>query len=285
MDFTKMQASGNDFVIVRETDAKRDWTELAQRMCHRRFGIGADGVLVVLPSRKADFRVRVINSDGSEAEICGNGLISLGRYAAETGLVKPKCDEATIETLAGIKRLKLLECDGVEKVRVGMGAPHLEPSEIPVMVQVGEGYCGAVLDYPLFVGNRKLPLSFASMGNPHAVMFTTKPLEDFPLTRVGPVVENHPIFPNRVNFEVARVIERNRIEAKVWERGAGETLACGSGACAIAVTARLHGYIDGEVDIALPGGTLTVEWDGKGEVVLTGAAKVVFTGNWCNNGG
>ncbi|MEW6033462.1 MAG: diaminopimelate epimerase [Chloroflexota bacterium] len=288
MEFTKMQASGNDFVIIRSSDSRRNWARLAPLLCHRRLGVGADGVLVVSPSRKADLKVRVMNPDGSEAEICGNGLICLGKYAVQAGVVEPICDEMTVETQAGVRKLKLLNLDGkVKRVSASMGQPRFRPDEIPVLAQRGggPGDGAPILDHPLFVVNRKLSLAFVSMGNPHAVLFTTKPLDDFPLSRLGPVVENHPIFPQRVNFEVARVLTEGRIEAKVWERGVGETMSCGSGACAIAVAARLHGYVGNYVDVELPGGMLNVEWDGEGDVVLTGSAELVFTGTWHGAGG
>lgn len=289
IEFTKMQASGNDFVIVRSGDSRQNWNKLAPAMCHRRFGIGADGVLVVQPSKKADFKVRVFNSDGSEAEICGNGLISLGKYAVEAGIAKPGSSEVKVETAAGIRPILLKTRAGkVTKVKAGMGLPRFRPEEIPVLAGMDAtvGSDGSpIMDFPLFVGNRKLLLTFVSMGNPHAVSFTTKPLEDFPLSRLGPVIEHHPAFPKRVNFELARVVDDGQVEAKVWERGAGETMACGTGACAIAVAARLHQYVGDYVEVVLPGGTLEVEWDGSGEVVLTGTAELVFSGQWQGSGG
>jgi len=289
IEFTKMQASGNDFVIVRAADSKQTWNKLAPAMCHRRFGIGADGVLVLQPSKKANFKVRVFNSDGSEAEICGNGLISLGKYAVETGIVEPGNTEVRVETAAGIKPIEVKTRAGkVTKVKVSMGLPRFKPEDIPVLAGMDDPDTrdgSPIMDYPLFVGNRKLLLTFVSMGNPHAVSFTTKPLEDFPLNRLGPVIEHHPVFPKRVNFELGRVVDDGQIEAKVWERGAGETMACGTGACAIAVAARLHQYVGDFVEVVLPGGTLEVEWDGKGEVVLTGTAELVFKGQWQGSGG
>ncbi|MBI2957371.1 MAG: diaminopimelate epimerase [Chloroflexi bacterium] len=289
MDFVKMHSSGNDFVIVREDESRRVWGKLSKVICDRRFGVGADGVLIVLPSNKADFRVRVINSDGSEAEICGNGLICLGKYACEAGIVAPDASEVKVETKAGIKNINLVRQGGkVQQVRVVFGHPRFRPEQVPALVQGEPGMNGAakpVLDYTLFAGNRKLLLNMVSMGNPHAVCFTGKPVDDFPLNRLGPIVEHHPIFPQRVNFEVARIVDSGRIEARVWERGAGETLACGSGACAIAVTARLHGFVGSSVEVALPGGKLKVEWDGSGEVALTGSPELVFKGAWLNDGG
>jgi diaminopimelate epimerase len=166
-----------------------------------------------------------------------------------------------------------------------MGTPHFRAEDIPVIIDSpkkgrGEVDIMPILDYPLTIAGRDLPLSFVSMGNPHAVSFLSQPVADFPLAEIGPQVENHPIFPERVNFEIARVLNRNKIEARVWERGAGETLSCGSGACAIAVIAKLKGYTDDKVDIMLPGGNLTIKWDGAGEVYLSGPVEEVFTGEW-----
>lgn len=287
MDFVKMHSSGNDFVIVREKESRRSWQKLGKLVCDRRFGVGADGVLVVLPSTKADFKVKVINADGSEAEVCGNGLVCLGRYAIDSGLVDGDSENVTVETKAGVKKIALVKQAGkVKQVRVTLGTPRFRPEQIPALLPAigGRDEIRPVLDHPLFAGNRKLLLNLVSMGNPHAVYFVGRPVDDFPLNRLGPIVENHPMFPNRVNFEVARVVDSSRIEARVWERGAGETMACGSGACAIAVTARLHGYVGDSVDVVLPGGTLVVDWNGQDDVILTGCPDLTFSGSW-NNGG
>ncbi|MCJ7655809.1 MAG: diaminopimelate epimerase, partial [Dehalococcoidia bacterium] len=173
----------------------------------------------------------------------------------------------------------------VTHAKVNMGTPRFKAGDIPVLIDKpkkgrGEVDIKPIIDYPLTIGRRGLILSFVSMGNPHAVTFLSQPIADFPLSVVGPQVENHPVFPERVNFEIARILSRNKIEARVWERGAGETLSCGSGACAIAVIARIKGYIDDEVDIMLPGGNLTLTWDGVGEVYLSGPVEEVFTGDW-----
>lgn len=290
MDFVKMHSCGNDFVVVPDDGTRRNWVKLGKSMCDRRFGIGADGVLLVLSSNKADLKVRVINSDGSEAEVCGNGLICLGRYAVEAGLASADSKEVSVETKAGVKNIKLIRQGGrVKQTRVNMGFPRFQPDQIPALVRVEQGavvtQVRPILDYPLFAGNRKLSLNLVSMGNPHAVHFTQKPVDDFPLNRLGPVIETHPLFPNRVNFEVARVVDQCQIEARVWERGACETLACGSGACAISVMARLHGFVGDVVDVFLPGGKLGVEWDGRGEVTLSGAPELIFKGTWLDNGG
>jgi diaminopimelate epimerase len=277
MNFTKLQGAGNDFVLVEANGKQLDWSKLAKAVCHRHFGIGADGLLLLSTDKNA-LKMRMFNPDGSEAEACGNGLRCLVKYALEKGMVSAKATEISVETVAGIRKAKLHTEGKKTIIQTGMGEPKFGARDIPVTLESNP--TEPILDYPLTIDDRKLALSFVSMGNPHAVCFTEQPIADFPLSLIGPKVEKHPLFPNRTNFEVARVLKRNQIEARVWERGAGETLACGSGACAIAVIARLHGYADNKVEIKLPGGTLSVEWDGKGEVSLSGPAEIVFSGEW-----
>jgi diaminopimelate epimerase len=281
MNFVKMQATGNDFVLIDARQMKkRDWSALAKAMCHRRFGVGADGILLIQPSIKADFYMRMFNPDGSEAEACGNGLRCAARYAIANGLVdKPEVrPEVRIETPAGIK-IARAKCK--EGIQVNMGKPVLKPAAIPVVVQGRKVSDKApVIDYPLTVGKRKLKITCVSMGNPHAVCFLDRPVADFPLAEIGPQVEHHPMFPNRVNFHIVNFISRKKLGARVWERGAGETFSSGTGSCAVAVAAKLKGLRDNPVDIILPGGTLTLDWDGKGEVLLSGPAEVVFEGKW-----
>lgn len=266
--FTKMQATGNDFVIM-EAKRKRDWVALARAMCDRRFGVGADGIILVMPANKADIRMRMFNPDGSEAEACGNGTRCLVRYAIDRGLVDGA--EFTIETLGGLRKARQVG----KLIQVDMGEPVFKAVLIPVKAKLD-----AVIDYPLTIDGRKLSLTCLSMGNPHAAAFIDEPVEKFPLEVIGPQVERHAFFPKRVNFEIANVTGKDVIRARVWERGAGETLSCGSGACAIAVAARLHELCGKKANIALPGGTLTIDWDGKGEVKLTGPAEEVFEGEW-----
>jgi len=283
MKFTKMQATGNDFILV-EANKDRDWSRMAIAMCDRHFGIGGDGLLVVSPSDKADLCMREFNLDGSEAEACGNGLRCVAKYAAYSGLVNAGTRQISVETIAGIRQAKLYRTGEKEtRIQVSMGKPRFRAKDIPVLIEPSQGEAVGImpiLDYSLTVDGKELLLNIVSMGNPHAVCFWQHPVADFPLSRLGPEVERHRIFPSRINFEVANVINRQRIEARVWERGVGETLACGSGACAVTVAAQLHGYIGNKVDIKLPGGILNVEWDGVGEVLLSGSAKVVFTGEW-----
>jgi len=283
MRFTKLQATGNDFILVDARETERDWIKLARDMCHRHLGVGADGLILVLSSGSADLKMRTINSDGSEAEICGNGLRCFAKYAVDRRIAAGP--DLTVETLAGVRAIQTCINSGkVVRAKVNMGVPEFRAERIPVEIKKQQGNSALdiipILDYPLCISGRELSLSFVSMGNPHAVDFISQPVSGFPLSRIGPEVEDHPVFPERINFEVARVLDRRRIEARVWERGAGETLACGSGACAIAVIARLKGYTDEEVDISLPGGGLTICWGGRGEVYLIGAVEEVFSGEW-----
>jgi len=277
MKFVKMHGTGNDFVLLRAQGDEQDWSRLAQAMCDRHYGIGADGLILVLPSSHADVAMRMFNPDGSEAEMCGNGLRCVVKYAVDKGLAQPRDGRISVETAVGVLAAQVFgEKGAVERVRVSMGVPRFAPQEIPVLAE-GEP---PLKDLPLAIEGERLALTCVSMGNPHAVHFVERPVSEFPLESIGPKVEHHPLFPQRVNFEVVRVLGRERMEARVWERGAGITLACGSGACAAAVAAQLHGLVGRRVDITLPGGGLTVEWDGAGECYLAGPAEFVFEGEW-----
>ncbi len=280
MQFTKLQGLGNDFVLIDAIGKDRDWSRMAKTMCRMHFGVGADGLLVLLNSEKADFRMRVFNPDGSEAEACGNGLRCFVRYLVTHGLVNG--DTYLVETMAGGREARLIQDGSRSLIQVGMGKPEFNPKNIPVAVETGKGKMIDIMlgDYPLEMAGKKLLLNYISMGNPHAVCFIDEPVADFPLKNIGPAVEKYKLFPHGVNFEVARVLSRNRIEMRVWERGAGETLACGSGACAVAIAAQLHGLSDSKVEISLSGGNCGVKWSKKEEAFLTGPAEMVFTGEW-----
>jgi len=284
MKFTKLQAAGNDFILVETGDMQRNWSQEAMAVCDRHFGVGADGLLLLLPSDMADFRMRIFNPDGSEAEACGNGLMCLAKYVVNMGLADIEAQGILVETIAGIRKAKIYKARGkLTKIWVSMGTPKLGAKDIPVAIEEGDRELvdiKSILGYTVTVEDRKLLLNFVSVGNPHAVYFCQDPVSDYPLSQIGSKVEQLSIFPNRINFEVANVVNRQRIEARVWERGVGETLACGSGACAVAVAAQLRGYIDSKVDIKLPGGILEVEWDRAGEIFLGGPAEIVFTGEW-----
>ena len=280
MKFTKMQAAGNDFIIVDAKNLNHDWAVLSKIMCDRHFGVGADGLILVQEDAKSVLSMRIFNADGSEAEMCGNGIRCFAIYALKNKLVSGH--EINIRTLAGMKTVYVKITKNAREVKVNMGAPVLKPKDIPAIVQLNKEELDikSIIDYPLVIGSQRLFLSFVSMGNPHAVAFIKSPVSEFPLTDIGPKVENSKIFPKKTNFEIARVIGKNGIEARVWERGVGETLACGTGACAVGVAAKLKGYMDHQVDIIMPGGTLNIAWDGKNEVFLTGGAEQVFVGQW-----
>jgi len=284
MKFTKLQGTGNDFVLVETSDERRDWSNLALAMCERHFGIGSDGLLLLLPSNKADFRMRMFDPDGSEAEACGNGIRCLARYVYDNGLIDASTSQISVETIVGVRRLKLnKEAGRLVSIQAGMGEPAFKAEEIPVKLEQGREqivYINNMRRYAVNIDGTELLLNLVSMGNPHAVYFQDSPVADFPLTVIGPKVEHLEIFPRRTNFEVARVLNKKEIEVRTWERVAGETLACGSGACAVAVAARLRGYVGDKVNIKLLGGTLQMEWDGAGEVLMTGPAEKVFQGEW-----
>jgi diaminopimelate epimerase len=285
MKFSKLQATGNDFILVDARTIEGEWSKLARAMCDRHFGIGADGLILVQDSTIADLKMRIFNADGSEAEVSGNGLRCFARYAIEKGLsgkISSRVEQGncslTIDTLSGVRKVKAyMSGNKVNRIEVKMGLPQFQPEQIPVKVKVD---IIPILGYPLVINGKELTLALLSMGNPHAVSFLSQPTTDFHLAEIGPKVEMHPMFPQRTNFEVARVLSREKIEARVWERGVGETLACGSGACAIAVAAQLLDYVELQVDIILIGGTLTVSWDRLGEVLLSGPVEEVFTGEW-----
>jgi diaminopimelate epimerase len=283
MEFAKLQATGNDFILIDARKNEFEWAKLAKDMCHRQFGVGADGLIAIMPSKKATLRMRLFNSDGSEAEVSGNGLRCFAKYVIDREITTEQ--ELTVETLAGIRTIKAYTLQGkVNKAEVNMGKPRFKLEDIPVNISMtGTASSDGImpmLEQALTVNGKELPLCLVSMGNPHAVTFIQEPIDAFPLSIIGPQVENHHIFPERANFEVARISGQNRIEARVWERGVGETLSCGSGACAIAVAAITKGLTGNKVDIKLDGGDLTIGWDRVGEVYLTGPVEEVFTGEW-----
>ena len=276
MKFAKLQATGNDFILLDARNMERDWIKLAQSICQYHFGVGSDGLILVRNSKIADLKMRVFNSDGSEAEVCGNGLRCFAKYVNDHNIIIKR--DLAIETLSGVRKVKAnFTGNRVNGAEVNMGMPEFQPEHIPVKVEVD---IVPVLQYALSVDDSNLNLAILSMGNPHAVSFISQSVTDYPLAQTGPKIERHTIFTHRTNFEIASILTREKIEARVWERGVGETLACGSGACAIAVAAQLLNYVNHKVDIILPGGILNVSWDGVGEVFLAGPVEEVFTGEW-----
>jgi len=279
--FTKMQSAGNDFVLVEDSGAIRDYPAFARFACNRHFGIGSDGVLVLTRDSRADVGMIMYNPDGSEAEACGNGLRCLVKYTFDRGFVIT--NRMTVATAAGVRTACIIEADTTGTIiETSMGYPVFEAGKIPLIPgSTAPGKVlniNAYLEFPLPVEEYDLRLAIVSMGNPHAVYFTSRPVNEFPLDRIGPLVENAAAFPQKTNFEVARVLSRGLVEARVWERGAGETLACGSGASAIGVVSQLSGAVDRPVAIRLPGGELEVNWNKAEEVYLKGKAVEVFSG-------
>ena len=275
MKFTKMQGLGNDYVYVNCFEEKIETpSELAAKISDRHFGVGSDGLIMINPSEKADFEMEMYNADGSRGEMCGNGIRCVGKYVYDYGLTDKT--EISVETLGGVKYLSLNVEDGkVRSVRVDMGSPVLRPADIPVRCE-GE----RAVDVPVNVDGTEYRMTCVSMGNPHAVVFVDD-VETFPLEAVGPKFENHEVFPNRVNTEFVRVVDRKTAEMRVWERGSGETLACGTGACAVAVACVLNGMGEDEMTVKLLGGDLLIQWDRENDkVYMTGPAETVFDGVW-----
>ncbi len=277
MNFTKLHGTGNDFVLVDARSLERDWNALAQVICDRHFGVGGDGLILAAASERAAVRMRIFNADGSEAEMSGNGMRCLVKFAVDQGIVTPEGDEFDVETGAGVLRVRIATERGlVTSVRESMGPPRLDPREIPVAIDAPP----PIKEFEVQVDGRTLAVTPVSMGNPHAVHFQDAPVAAYPLHSVGPLMEHHPLFPKRTNFEVVRMLGRDRAEMRVWERGVGETLSCGSGASATMVAARLLNLADGALELRVPGGVLNLEWDGEGDVILTGPVVEVFRGTW-----
>lgn len=275
MKFTKMHGIGNDYIYVNCFEEQVvNPEQLSVRLSDRRFGIGGDGLILIMPSQIADFKMRIFNADGSEAMMCGNGTRCIGKYVYEHGLTNKT--HITLETNSGIKYLEL-HCTGdqVTSVTVDMGKAILTPREIPVESDSQEPFVAK----PVQVGDRLERLTCVSVGNPHAVVFCDR-VEDLDLEKLGPLFEHHAIFPDRVNTEFVRVIDDHTLQMRVWERGSGETLACGTGACATTVAAVLNGYCpQGEpILVKLRGGDLTITYQADGTVMMTGPAEEVFQG-------
>ena len=273
MKFTKMQGLGNDYVYVNCFKEKiEDPSALAVRISDRHFGVGSDGLILINPSKVADCEMEMYNADGSRGEMCGNGIRCVGKYMYDYGLT----DKEAISALAGIKYLQFfIENGKVAKVKVDMGSPILTPAEIPVVAE-GE----RAVDEPIVVDGTEYRMTCISMGNPHAIVYVDD-VKNLPIEKIGPLFEKHERFPNRVNTEFVKVLDRNTVEMRVWERGSGETLACGTGACATAVACILNGLTEEKVTVKLLGGDLEIEWDReKNKVFMTGPAKVVFDGVW-----
>ena len=273
MKFTKMQGLGNDYVYVNCFEEKiENPPAVARYVSDRHFGIGSDGLIMINPSEVADFEMEMYNSDGSRGEMCGNGIRCVAKYVYDYGLTDKT--QISVETLGGIKYLDLTVEDGkVVLVKVDMGKPELKSDLIPIISENEK-----VIDEPIEVDGQVYHMTGVSMGNPHTVIYVDD-VKNLDLEKIGPKFENHERFPKRINTEFVHCIDRNTVEMRVWERGSGETLACGTGACAVAVASILNNLTDTRVTVKLLGGDLQIEWDReKDHVFMTGPAKVVFDG-------
>ena len=284
MKFTKMHGCGNDYVYVDCTkEVIPNISETAIRVSDRHFGIGSDGLILIKASDVADFEMDMYNADGSRGKMCGNGIRCVAKYVYDHGLTDKTT--ITVNTLSGVKTLKLTVEDGkVSKVRVDMGEPELIPAQVPVKASVlglADDRREAIVAEPLEIKGRSYDITCVSMGNPHCITFIGEDVRDFPLEEVGPVFEKHELFPERVNTEFINVIDKDHLRMRVWERGSGETLACGTGACAVAVSSILNGLVDRNqpVTVKLLGGDLNIFWDeSDDQVYMTGPATTVFDG-------
>lgn len=276
MKFTKMHGLGNDYVYVNcFKETIENPPEVSKFVSDRHFGIGSDGLIMINPSQVADFEMEMYNADGSRAEMCGNGIRSVAKYVYDYGLTDKT--SISVETLAGIKYLDLTVEDGkVVLVKVDMGKPELCPKKIPVTME--DDALEKVVDEPIVVDGKEYRMTAVSMGNPHVIVYIDD-VQGLEIEKIGPKFENHERFPQRINTEFVRVIDRKTVEMRVWERGSGETLACGTGACAVAVACMLNGLTEDEVTVKLLGGDLKIHWDREvDKVYMTGPATVVFDG-------
>ena len=276
MKFTKMHGLGNDYVYVNcVKESIKNPSEVAKFVSDRHFGIGSDGLIMINPSKVADFEMEMYNADGSRGEMCGNGIRCVAKYVYDYGLTDKT--NISVETLGGIKYLDLDVKDGkVRFVKVNMGSPELKPELIPIVPD--DPAAQRVVDKPITVGGKEYRMTGVSMGNPHTVVYIDD-VQGLEIEKIGPLFENHERFPKRINTEFAKVLDRQTVEMRVWERGSGETLACGTGACAVAVASMLNGLTEDKVTVKLLGGDLQIEWNREENLVyMTGPATVVFDG-------
>jgi len=280
VEFAKLHGAGNDYIAVDGRGIDRDWGALSKAMSLLAFGVGSDGIVLVQDSEVAQIRMRVYNPDGSEAEMSGNGIRLFSKFVIDRKIALPSDDGLTVETGGGVRTVwPTMEGDKMIAAKVAMGVPTFVPSEIPVDTSK-TGDLDIIKSFPIQAGDRELKVTCLAVGNPHAVAVMDESVEDFPLVEVGPHVESHKLFPNRINFEIVNVISRSKIRARIFERGAGETLSSGTGSTASASAARAHGLVDDAVDVIVDGGVLRISWDEAGEAFLEGPAVEVFTGIW-----
>jgi diaminopimelate epimerase len=297
VEFTKYQGTGNDYLFIDGRETDEDWSSLAARMSDRHFGVGADGIIVATTSAKAPVRMRMFNADGSEGEMCGNGIRCFTKFVIERDIIeRPGEGPVDVETGAGLLSIQpRWQAGRVTGARVDMGTPILKAVDVPVWASQAGPSNHALLDTSLVeamglsaddllfdsaieVSSATFVGTAVSMGNPHFVAFVQQPVDEMPLEYLGPLVEHHPAFPKRVNFHIVNIDDRGHLVSRTWERGSGITLACGTGASAMVVAARLHGLVDDEVRVTLPGGDLTITWPGYGSLFMEGDAVEVFSG-------
>lgn len=274
MEFVKMEGCGNDYVYVNGFNTKIDNpNELSKIVSDRHFGIGSDGLIVINPSEVADFKMSMYNADGSEGKMCGNGIRCVAKYVYDYKMIDKEV--ITVETLAGIKTLKLnVENGKVKTVRVNMGSPIINAKDVPVISDKEK-----VINEPVVIDGKEYGITCVSMGNPHAIIFVDD-TDSLKIEKIGPGFEKNEIFPDRVNTEFIQIIDRKTIKMRVWERGSGETLACGTGACASVVACVLNNLTDNKVTVKLLGGDLEIKYDtDENTVYMTGPARIAFTGN------
>ncbi|MFN8577246.1 MAG: diaminopimelate epimerase [Candidatus Sericytochromatia bacterium] len=274
LPFVKMQGCGNDFILVESSLIlmDRDLSSLAKKMCDRNYGVGGDGLIIVHPSEKSDFRMQIINSDGSEPEMCGNGIRCFARYLDMSKKTDRK--DLEIETLAGIIKPSIVEINNNIQVKVDMGEPILKPLEVPVS---GFDNLDKVVNQDLEIEGKVFKINAVSMGNPHCIIFVDD-LDKVEFEHWGPIIEKFKTFPKKTNVEFVKIEDRNNLRVKVWERGAGATLACGTGACATLVAGVLNNICEKTANVHLPGGTLQIEWRDDNRVIMTGPAEMSFAG-------
>ena len=280
VEFTKLHGAGNDYIAIDGRGIDRDWGALSKAMSALAFGVGSDGIVLVQNSDIAQIRMRVYNPDGSEAEMSGNGIRLFSKFVVDRKFVLPEDNGLTVETGGGVRVVwPTMQDDKMVAAKVAMGKPTFIPAEIPVeLAAIGD--LEILKDFPIRAGGYDLKITCLAVGNPHAVVVMKDPVEDFPLTEVGPHVEHHELFPNRINFEIVNVINRSKIRARIFERGAGETMSSGTGSTAAASAARAHGLVDNTVDVIVDGGILRISWDETGQAYLEGPAVEVFSGVW-----
>ena len=277
LSFSKMHGCGNDYIVVDGRELDLDWSNIALKYCERKFSVGADGLLVVKNSNKAPVKMSMYNPDGSEAQMCGNGIRCFTKYIIENEIVEYQQNGLFIETLAGILTVyPHKNSDGlIDTVNVSMGEPLFSPDRLPVSSSLLS--VPKIIDHKISVNEQEIKISCVSMGNPHAVAFIEDDVDSFPLDTIGPIVENLDLFPERINFHIVNVLDKTKIKARSWERGAGLTLACGTGACAIQAISKDRGFTDNNIDLYMPGGKLNMKWEGMGaSVFMEGPAELVF---------